>query len=360
MIFDLQDDIVDLIGNLPVEVFDPRYGSIYLPPFLRGAFSWIMSGFSFTITHHYFVSFLRSSRPKVVLTVIDNNRNLYSARAATAETDTRFVIFQNGNRWLSEFPAEASLKPDDIFFCLTQAYLKPLRNTAVGAASVIPSGTLASKLHKVDASDSNNHTTAGYISSWRQGKMLNGELWHKDNLGTPIPHYSFYRPEHELLALLMTSLNRQGMKLEIIGSSSEFQSEELSFYQSILGHEGWTFSPRIADERSYRKLFYYPILFCVDSTLGYEALSLLKKVMFLDNSSAAHCRIPFAYPSDASDSSQFVLKADSEIDWASQISWMSAINQESFCALAASVVGETSIQTGHLDLLKILDTAINE
>lgn len=230
------------------------------------------------------MSFLRSTRPKVVLTVIDNSRDLYSARVAIAEMSTRFVIFQNGNRWLVEFPSEPALKPVNIFFCLTQAYLQPLRKTAVGAASLIPSGTLASKLHTVKAADFSDHTTAGYISNWRQGEVLNGELWTRDAVGEPVLKTLPHMPEHELLPFLLASLSTLGMKLEIIGGPPDSRMDGLLVCQKILGHEGWTFSPRIENKRSYGRLHQHPILFCVDSTLGYEALCLLRKVMFLDTS----------------------------------------------------------------------------
>ena len=45
----------------------------------RGALSWIQSGFAFAVLHHHFVSFPKSSRPKVMLTIVDNNRGLYFA-----------------------------------------------------------------------------------------------------------------------------------------------------------------------------------------------------------------------------------------------------------------------------------------
>jgi surface carbohydrate biosynthesis protein len=116
VIFDLQDDIMALLEDVPAEVFDPRYETIYLPTLIRGTFRWIRGGLAFTLTHHYFLSFLASTRPKIVLTIIDNNRDLYTASMASADWDARFVIFQNGNRFLSELPSKKSLLPGDIFF----------------------------------------------------------------------------------------------------------------------------------------------------------------------------------------------------------------------------------------------------
>lgn len=61
LIFDLQDDIMALLEDVPAEVFDPRYETIYLLTLVRGTFRWIRSGLAFTLTHHYFLSFLAST-----------------------------------------------------------------------------------------------------------------------------------------------------------------------------------------------------------------------------------------------------------------------------------------------------------
>jgi len=217
---------------------------------------------------------------------------------ASADEEARFVIFQNGNRLLSELPSKKSLLPGDVFFCLTDAYVEQIKGSVAGDALIVPSGSLASKLHKLHDLPISQGNTAGYISNWRQGDMLKGELWVTDAHGAAVPHSTFYKPEIQLLLPLLQSIQSLGMTLEIIGSPSDDSSEERLFYESILGKEGWSFSPRIGKERSYSKISLYPILFCVDSTLGYEALSGLKRVMFLDSSSGGGNRTPFGYPSN--------------------------------------------------------------
>ena len=166
MILDLQDDINALLEDVTAEVFDPRYETNYLPTLIRGTFRWIRSGLAFTLTHHYFLSFLASTRPKILLTIIDNNRNLYTAGMASADEEARFAIFQNGKKFLSERPSKKSLLPGDIFFCLTSAYVEPLRGSLAEDALVIPSGSLASKLHKIHDLPISQSSTAGYISNW--------------------------------------------------------------------------------------------------------------------------------------------------------------------------------------------------
>jgi len=355
VIFDLQDDIMALLVDVPAEVFDPRYETIYLPTLVRGTFRWIRSGLAFTLTHHYFLSFLASTRPKIVLTIIDNNRALYTARMASADEEARFVIFQNGNRLLSEFPSQKSLLPGDVFFCLTDAYVEPLKGSVAGDALIVPSGSLASKLHKLHDLPISQGNTAGYISNWRQGSMLEGELWVTDNHGAAVPHCKFYKPEIDLLQPLLQSIQSLGMTLEIIGASSDNRSEEYFFYESILGKEGWSFSPRIGKERSYSKIRLYPILFCVDSTLGYEALSGLKRVIFLDASSGGENRAPFGYPSNLElANSPLHLRNEALRSWKSQIAQVVSMNDPDFTVLADSIVGQAAISIRLVDLSQIV------
>lgn len=56
-------------------------------------------------------------------------------------------------------------------------------------------------------------------------------------------------------------------------------------YEQILGNSGWNYFPReelgaIGDSEHYRKVLLSEYIVCVDSTLGYEALSRKKKVAF--------------------------------------------------------------------------------
>jgi predicted nuclease of restriction endonuclease-like (RecB) superfamily len=56
--------------------------------------------------------------------------------------------------------------------------------------------------------------------------------------GSHYPHSLFHQPKISLLKDLMLALNGLGMRLEIIGASKKRQSDESSFYVSILRTEG--------------------------------------------------------------------------------------------------------------------------
>jgi hypothetical protein len=86
---------MSLVARESVSVFDPRYETrLFLIPFVKGLLKWVLTGFSFSPTHHYFVSFLKSSKPNVVLTANDIGDIFYSARQSVSSWSTsRFVVF---------------------------------------------------------------------------------------------------------------------------------------------------------------------------------------------------------------------------------------------------------------------------
>jgi len=337
----------DLVDGEPIVVLDPTYKStIFLPSLAKSVIRWTVTGFSFSITHHYFVSFLKRVKPKLVMTTIDNNKNFYTARRSLSDLDARFVVFQNGNRWISQIPDEPSLQEGDVIFCLTEAYIAPFSHCA-GSATTLPAGTLASKLEMPGPSGLKGGGKGGFISNWRPGHLIEGQYWMAQN-GSSYLHSLFYQPEISLLKDLMLALNELSIDLEIIGASNHHQSEEYSFYESILGTYGWTYSPKVDGEKSYKKLPRYTALFCVDSTLGYEALSFLHRVMFLDSSAAESTRLPLGYPAHAElASSVLMLRVGEAGVWRSQINNVLKMNSDSFALQAESVVGRMSVQTDY-------------
>jgi len=348
--------INDLVDDEPILCLDPKYKStIFLSSLGKSVLRWTMTGFSFSITHHYFVSFLKRVTPKLVITTADNNKNFYTARRAVLNLDARFVVFQNGNRWVSQIPDEPSLKEGDVIFCLTEAYIAPFSSCAEGAM-ILPSGTLASKFAILEAPGLKGK--GGFISSWRPGDYIDGRYWKWENEAYCL-HSLFYQPEISLLKGLMLALNALSTDLEIIGASSQHQAEEYSFYESILGNDGWTYSPKVVGEGNYKKLSRYTTLFCVDSTMGYEALSLLNRVMFLDISADNSLRIPLGYPAQAELASSVLLLRIGEVDaWPSQIAKVSEMDDRCFTLLAETVVGRVSMQTDYSFMQTIVQNTL--
>jgi len=332
-------------------VFDPRFESVvFLRPLIHGLLNWLRSSLSISFTHHYFVCFLHWLKPSLVITAADNNRNFFSARKYFQTAESRFVVFQQGFRWVSELPESGSLKAKDIVFCATYAYA--IQWAAVcQMASIIPSGTLGSKQYLNERVDSLASAKAGFVSSW-SGDSGRSEWW-TNSLGSRIPHSEVHGPEIHQLKKLMETLRGQKLTLEIIGTSQFHANSEYSFYEGILGGTGWAFSPRSSDISSYQKIKDYAVLFSTDSTLGYEALSSLARVMFLDTSSGAPHRLPFGYPNSSFlEASSLHLRANAMETWDAQIRSVRDMSLDSFRVLASEVLGEECIS---IELSEVID-----
>ena len=86
----------------------------------------------------------------------------------------------------------------------------------------------------------------------------------------------------------------------------------------------------------------------MDSTLGYEALSFLHRVMFLDSSAAESLRLPLGCPAHAElSSSVLILRVGEAGVWGSQINNVLKMDSHSFALQAESVVGRMAVQTDY-------------
>jgi surface carbohydrate biosynthesis protein len=349
-------EIASLLKDRTSLIFDPTYKKkLFFFTFVFAALRWLASGRSHSITHYYFLAFLRSSKADMVVTAVDHSSDLYSARRSLPQTPpVSFVVFQNGIRWIRELPKTSSLRSNDIFFSLTDRYASEWSQRAPAGAKIVPLGTLLSKINDEIGSAPLVTSKAAFISAWRQGQLIDGVLFKSDR-SVLVPHYEFYRPEIELLPHLANSLGELGLTLEILGASNN--PEEQSFYRSILGDTDWSFSPKDAETRSYQKLARYPVIFCTDSTLGYEALASSKRVMFLDTELGGSMRFPFGYPAEFGFAScPLRLRSKDQSSWGGQIKSILQMQPNKLQLLAASIVGERALNAKYSDIARYLDS----
>ena len=250
------------VARESISVFDPRYETrLFLSPYVKRLLNWVLTGFFRSLTHHYFVNFLKPSKPDVVLTAVDISDTSYPARQSVASwSNSRFVVFQSGVKSIRKMNSRRALLPRDTFFCLTEDYVQPWWEK-VANPKFVPGGTLLSKFHASKFDD--------------------------------VPKTR-------------------------IGSESE---EDYEFYASIVGPSGWSFSARSDTKHSCKKLSRYSVLFATGTTIAYEALSSLKRIMFLDMQSVGHVRHELGLYLNRSNhrSSMLLLAAGEEDGWKGQI-----------------------------------------
>ena len=349
------DEIKILVDEESISFFDPRYETrLFLIPFVKGLLNWILTGFSFSLTHHYFVSFLKSSKPDLVLTAMDVSATFYSARQSVASwSNSRFVVFQSGVRRISDMNSLRALLPRDTFFCLTEDYVEPWRGK-VGSPKFVASGTLLSKFYVPRFGEVPQTRSAGFISNWRTEE----NIYRRKG----VAHAVFYKPEIASLKLLLATLIEMDYSLEIMGSRVGSESEaEYEFYVSILGPGGWSFSARSDTKDSYRKLSRHSVLFATGTTMAYEALSSLKRIMFLDMQSVGHLRHEPGYPNHSNHKSSLLnLRDGEEGEWKRQIGALIQMSPEEYSSLAESWVGAMAVHTSDMDFIDQVTALLDE
>lgn len=361
VVFDLQDDLRDILPVDEFEIFDPRYGTIFLYPLLKGWLKWVGGGRSGSLTERYFIEFLRLAGPNLVVTTIDNNSVFYSGKKDPRMRGVRFIAIQNGCRWIETMPESASfLEPEDTIVCLTRDYVQAWQAIAP-KAKILPLGTFASKRPVQAPAPALNHV--GFISTWKIGDVINGVRMKKTYRENFVPHSEFYSPEILLLPLLLKSLRELGLTLDIIArSTGEEAAIEKAFYNGILGEEGWTFVAREKTLPSYSTIQRYKLLFCVTSTLAYEALALGQHVMFLevrplsnDKGGLEFVRQPFGYPDSTRVKNLDLHLCERKSNhWVPQIRRNLLMSSKELREAALQIVGEEAMSTSLADLRAFL------
>jgi len=254
-----------------------------------------------------------------------------------------------------------ALLPRDTFFCLTEDYVEPWREK-VGNPKFVASGTLLSKFHILKVGEVPKTRSAGFISQWRNEENIYGR--NEENIygNAGVAHAAFYQPEIASLKFLLATLIEMDYGLEIMGARVGSESEEeYEFYASILGPSGWSFSARSDTQDSYRKLSSYSVLFATGTTMAYEALSSLKRIMFLDMQSVGHVRHEPGYPNHSNHRSSMLLLTEGEEDeWKGQIEALIQMSPKKHSSLAESWVGAMAVHTSDMDFIDQVTALLDE
>ena len=226
---------------------------------------------------NYFLKYIELADPQIILTFNDCNDRFYFLKKFFKKKI--FVSIQNAYR---------SIKFDDLFnrmlitkeryecdYVLTfsknigNQYLKSInaKNIAVGSIK----NNLFTKNIKVK--NSKKIKSIGFISQFRRAGTR------KNNLMLGLPRNIFYKPESILLPFLLNYCKNKKILLKIIACNSA-NSGEKKYFDDILGtNKYWRFIEHKNQASPYNALSEVDLVTMVDSTMGYEALSLGKKVV---------------------------------------------------------------------------------
>ena len=130
----------------------------------------------------------------------------------------------------------------------------------------------------------------GYISQYRD--QSDKIIFVKIN-GKTITYKDWRLAEIKLVKKLAKFANENYLDFSIIGTSNE--KKEKIFYDKILKNFNFNFFYRPNTSSSYKNLSKIGLIFAIDSTLAYEALSHYKKIIFFDRSPKVQ-EFRFGYP----------------------------------------------------------------
>lgn len=351
-----ENELIALFEGRPSVSFDPTFKIlIWLWPLAKAvADSLATRAGNRSLTFHYFNRFLEAVSPSHVVTAVDHDMNFYEVRdALPQDSRIRFVVFQNGLRWLWELEPAKKLRAEDIHFCLSESYKQVLQSLTNARVEAV--GTLLAQIARQDDHQEINRKTVALISTWRPPILADGKHF-KSHRGRLVDFANFYHEEVHLIPVLSDALDRLGFELHILGSSSA--EEERVFWANIIAdrvsHE---FIPRVAGSRQYQALMRYPLAITTDSTLGYEALIMGQKVLFLNSSRETEMRFEIGYPSSSQKLDPRFILSDERFDsWGPQISAAANLRAIDVQDFAIQVVGQEPLNSNLKSIQKLISS----
>jgi surface carbohydrate biosynthesis protein len=235
---------------------------------------------------NYLIEYIKKTDPEFILSFIDNNPTIYKLKKKFK--NKKFISIQNGirrNFHFNSFP-KLQLKNDIVFIfnnSLKNLYQKYITSNfkVIGSFknNMISLPNICKKRNSI-----------GYISQYRD--QSDKIIFVKIN-GKTITYKDWRLAEIKLVKKLAKFANENYLDFSIIGTSNE--KKEKIFYDKILKNFNFNFFYRPNTSSSYKNLSKIGLIFAIDSTLAYEALSHYKKIIFFDRSPKVQ-EFRFGYP----------------------------------------------------------------
>lgn len=255
----------------------------------------------------YIISYIKFSKPKLIITFIDNSRLFYTIFSLVPSTKT--ALIQNGLRDEVGIDFFESIKLNDIwrvdYMFLFGRELGKIYSKFI-EGEVVPVGSIKNNMvPKPKSSKKLNFTKkVAFISQWRP-KALDGSFIKIRN--SHISHELFYYSESVALSFLNEWCQENGYEFAIIGCARgrHDSEQEKMFYKQIIKSE-FSFLPSDKMLGAYDQLTRFNIICSIDSTLGFESLARgIKTAIFSTRGSSIDGCYSFGWPGCYGDSGPF-------------------------------------------------------
>lgn len=254
----------------------------------------------------YVDSMLWLLRPKVVVTIIDNDFRFWKLMARHRNIVT--IAIQNGIRDKNDpvFSPDSHVSGSGVTHLF--AFNKSIGSAFSSVARVEylhPHGSFRNnRIVKLGV----ERQGAGWISQYRRESN-----WADKTLS----HAEFYQREADAVRAFFKWAKSRGLPFYVLGSQPATTThEEVQWFSSVLGIKELICLPKIDLQTSYQRVDKMQIVATVSSTLGYEALARGAKCMFF-SSAAKRGTAPswiFGWPMSFEKLPEFVCTSTSEKD----------------------------------------------
>ena len=271
------ENIIPLIDKkFNYEILNSRFETINFFVFYRSLPTFFNYQFQLTNFYkNYLIKFIKVKKPKVIITLIDNDFFFYSLKKEFP--DICFICIQNGlsaNKIVKK--RFLKMKKIDFFFCFSEIFASFYKKFIARKTYII--GSLrCNKYRKKNIKKTKKKLI--YISSYGDFKFLK-------YLNTNISFEKTYKPELKLLPVIYNFCSQQRITLSILLKTNKINKEK-KFYLKILKNElkinnfqYLKFYQKTKTKSSYEIIKDFETVVSIDSALGIEAINFNVKSIF--------------------------------------------------------------------------------
>ena len=294
-------------------------------------------------TTAYAVAYIETTRPKVVLTFIDNDVNFYKLKNLCPKT--KFVAIQNGIR--ANYSGSPSLGFfDQLSVAFDEAELSSDYLCLFGSASTtqltrfiktdaITVGSLKNNLFAASGNKRDAVSDVVLISQYPPFSVH--EVSRRIYFGKQsISLLDFYRIESTVAKLVAEYCATNHLSFTVCGKRNSVDSDEQKFFADSIGLLPWSYEPRGSTYSTYEIANAAKIVVSIDSTVGQEFLARGKRVALMsgrtqsaDPVGLAQVRdTNFGYPLDLSPTGKFWTNQATATELARILDYLEVVTDE--------------------------------
>lgn len=226
----------------------------------------------FDIQQSYVVAFINQYQPKVVISFSDRNPLL--GVYAEKNPNVLVLVLQNGLRYPEKF---ALLTKMPVYYLLGNASAEIVKKLEIPCQRVVSAGSLPLGIYLSDHPELVKSNTLVFVSSYRS------EFESMDSQQTYIGDLA--RAHRCVFLHLLEYSKETGIKLTVLAKGKvrcegEHYAEEQEYFTQLAQGDKFSLLSTVKDSfNSYKVVLTADTVVAIDSTIGYEALSVGCKVL---------------------------------------------------------------------------------